>query len=273
MWARILFQALRWRRLSALTLFAVAVLAIAISAAGPIFLRAADDSSLTTALAQAPPGRTDVSFTTAGGPSALAQVKAAGGVVKGLGRGRWFSSPVYTVDAGIALDTSAQVFNAELLSRSGACTHVRIVAGACPVRGSGVAMSARSARLAGIRLGQEAQITPPKRSFPTISLRVVGLYDPPATVAGRYWGGTNYFAFGTGLSGQAPNLDALLAGQATALSTTSLGEAPQVRASSYLRAGKLRSSQVGALEADMRGAFSQMGSKYSLVGSTHLFAA
>lgn len=272
MWARILFQALRWRRLSALTLFAVAVVAVASSAAGPIFLRAADDSSLTTALAQAPPGRTDVSFTTAGGPSALAHVKSAGRVVKGLGRGRWFSSPVYTVDAGITVDASGQVFNADLLSRSGVCSHVRMVAGACPLRGSGVAMSARSARLAGVRLGQEVRATPPKRTFPTISLRVVGLYDPPATVANRYWGDTNYFAFGTSVKGVS-NLDALLAGQSTALSATSLGEAPQVRASSYLRAGRLRSPRVGALEADVRGAFSKMGSKYSLAGSTRLFAA
>jgi hypothetical protein len=61
-WARMVRRALRWRRASSFAMVVVAIVSIAGSTAGPVYLRSADDSTVTSALQQAPLGATDVQF-------------------------------------------------------------------------------------------------------------------------------------------------------------------------------------------------------------------
>jgi putative ABC transport system permease protein len=268
---RILLRALRWRRLSALSLLAVATVAIAASAIGPIYLRAADDSAMTSALEQARVASTEVSLVATGGANELTKVTTAAGLVAGLGRGRWFSPPVLSVDTGVAVSVErGQPYGTDLLSRTDVCGHVRLIAGSCPTTPAEAAVSIRSARLAGIGLGQTVMVSSPRQRL--FSTRVVALYDPPSTVDNDYWNDNDYFAFGTPGIGHRPELDPLLTDDAAALRSVSLGVRPQISADIQLRSQALRSNDVGGFEHSLHAVITMLGTRYSLAGSTPLFS-
>jgi hypothetical protein len=272
----ILGRALRWRRLSGGTLLAVAVIAIAASAIGPAFLRAADQSSFTSAVADAAPGSTDVSVITNGGAGALDRLDRASADLRQLGGGRWFGAPVTTVDVGMSYHQpeQKQTYILDLLAATSICSHVRLVSGACP-RGAGdAALSARSAALAGLHLGQTLTVAV-RHGDGTLRLHLTGLYDPPRDVDNDYWDDNDVFAQGTG-RGLDPlflPLDPLLVQASTALQTVPLGAVPALSTDLFLRAGSLRTGRFGSFESDLRSTFVLLGQRYSLTADTQLFAS
>lgn len=247
-WLRILWRGLRWRLAAGVLLFAVAVVAIAGAAIGPIYLRAADDSTITSQLKQALLGSTNVSMTATGGAGALARVTATARGAERLNGGSWFTSPVVSVDSVVDTTHAGVLYSADLLARSNVCAHVVIRSGRCPTADGDVAMSVRSAALAGLHLGQTVELQRPGVARSTTrAARLVGLYEPPA-LGTTYWNNENYFHF------QVPphppiRLDALLASATTALAIQSIGLVPQETGFVSLRPGSIRAGDIGRVDA------------------------
>ncbi len=187
-------------------MFAVAVFAVGAGAFGPIYLHGADQTILNGVLRDAPVGNTGLTFEAqSGNGSPTRLLTAAASVPQGQ---KWFGNPISTDLAGLASVPGHQAFTASVVSRSGVCAHLNIVAGHCAEQNGTVVMSTRSAGELGLKVGQ-ALVTSPARSHRVLSLTIVGLYradNPDAP----YWWGINLFAFGEG-SPARPELDAIFA--------------------------------------------------------------
>ncbi len=207
----ILLSALRWRRASAVVLFAVATAAIAAAAIGPMFVSAADDSVFVATFQAAPAGSADLLITASGHAAEMRRLEAASSAAVEAGHGL-LQGPIFTADQGVKFSAAGQFFSADLLARTEICAHVQIVAGHCPASPGEVAVSQRSATLAGARLG-----TLIDAGVPGVKpLKVVAFYRQPAATSGAYWAGNDFFSFGTG-SGATIQLDPLIATPATVL--------------------------------------------------------
>jgi putative ABC transport system permease protein len=240
---------------------------IAGSTAGPVYLRSADDSTVTSALQQAPLGATDVQFSAPPGEQGLPAVMAAAGAAVRLHHDGWFTSPVLTVDAGVTVPTTGQLYGADLLARSGVCQRVRFVAGRCPTSTGSVAVSVRSAGQARVRLGQSLRLGRLHAGGVEV-VKVVGVYQPPASLADGYWQNEDYFDFGTQPSFQPPQLDAVLATQATALSVGRIGVVPDVSGFVTLRPGSVRAGAVAGFVDTLRSFESSLGTRFGVTGSS-----
>ena len=213
----ILLSALRWRRASAAVLFAVASAAIAAAAIGPMFVSAADDSVFVATFQAAPAGSADLLIDTNGHLGQMGQLDSASTAAVAAGHGL-LRPPILTADQGVKFTAAGgQVFSADLLARTRICAHVLIVAGHCPAEPDEVAVSQRSATAARTRLGSLIRPGVPGSA----PLKVVALYRQPASTAGSYWAGNDYFSFGTG-SGGTIQLDPLITTRATALAGQSI---------------------------------------------------
>jgi hypothetical protein len=223
----ILLRAVGSRRASALVLFVASVVAVAAAAIGPIFLRAGDLSTLSNAFASAPRGEADVLVLANGGPTEFRRLVTAAD--EGVRRGRGLlERPTVTADAGSSfVGAQQQSYRADLLARSHLCAHLHFTEGRCPRRLDEVAVSGRSAAAARIGLGSHVRLGVPRRSG-AVGVTVVGVYRPPSSVENRYWGGTNYFAFGTGAP-PVQILDPFVGSFATALGYARVA-APQLTA-------------------------------------------
>jgi putative ABC transport system permease protein len=226
----ILLSALRWRRASAVVLFAVATAAIAAAAIGPMFVSAADDSVFVATLRAAPAGSADLLITSSGDAAGMRRLEAASSAAVKAGHGL-LQAPIFTADQGVRFSAVGQSFAADLLARTAICAHVLIVAGHCPSSPGEVALSQRSATIAKARLGTLIDSGVPGLQ----PLKVVALYRQPAATSSAYWAGNDFFSFGTGGGGGIVQLDPLIATQATALAgtaTTQPGLASQIAWSS-----------------------------------------
>jgi len=208
-------RAIGSRRASAIVLFVASVVAVAGAAIGPIFLGAGNLSVLSSAFASAPVGQPDVLVLANGGPKEFARLtRAVGDSVRQAG-GR-LEPPILTADAGIAfVGAQKQGYRSDLLARSQLCAHLRFTQGRCPTGLDDVAVSERSATSGRLTLGSRLRLDVPGRRRP-VGVRVVGVYRQPSSVENRYWGGTNYFAFGTGTPA-VHELDPFVVSFATAL--------------------------------------------------------
>jgi putative ABC transport system permease protein len=237
----ILLSALRWRRASAVVLFAVATAAIGAAAIGPMFVSAADDSVYVATFRAAPAGSADVSLISTGHLPALRRLEAASNAAITASHGLLLH-PILTADQGVKFTAGGQLFSADLLNRTQICAHVLIVAGHCPTARGQVALSQRSASVVKARVGS---VIRPGIGSP--ALRVVALYREPATTAGAYWAGNDYFSFGTG-SGATVQLDPLIATAATALSGSGI-PAPEVTSDLPWSAARLAQGSGAAASA------------------------
>ncbi|HEY7421853.1 MAG TPA: FtsX-like permease family protein [Gaiellaceae bacterium] len=181
-------------------LFVASVVATAAAAVGPIFLRAGDLSILASNFGSASAGQQDVVVLANGGSKEFARLagkadaaaRRAGGLLE---------RPTLTAEAGSSFTGQRnQHYRADLLARSNLCRHLHFTRGRCPTGAGEIAVSARSARAAGITVGSRRTVGVAGRRS-TASFTVAGIYRPPSSVENPYWGGTNYFEFGTGLPG------------------------------------------------------------------------
>jgi hypothetical protein len=224
---RILLRAIGSRQASTIVLFVASAVAVAAAAIGPIFLRAGDLSLLSSAFASAPLGEPDVLVLADGGSQEFARLVKA--VDDGVRRsGGLLERPTLTADAGSSfVGLQGQQYRADVLARSQLCAHLRFAQGHCPTQLDTVATSVRSARAARIGLGAHLTLAV-AGGRRTLGVTVVGVYRQPSSVQNRYWGGTDYFTFGTA-SPPVQQLDPLVGSFATALGYARV-TAPQLAA-------------------------------------------
>ncbi len=219
-----MWRAIRWRAGSSAMFFAVAVAAIMAATAGPVYLRAADQSLVVSTLEHAGVLGSGVTLTPENNgmlpPSALERAAASVPGHSGASPQDRFAPPITTVDL------SGRVFSPvsglddfiQLVSRTGACEHVRLEAGRCPNGPGEVMLSTRSAASVHARVGTTIDVIPP-HSTRAVSLVVSGLFSPGSPTAPVWWG-LNYFPFGQTQS-HAPVLDDAFLTEQGALSLTS----------------------------------------------------
>ena len=197
----LLLRGLWWRRGFAVAVLACGLAAITVVALGPLYARAAAESTLTDELrAGGAATSLDVTAATVGGDSsAPARVQGQLGpttAIAGFGPAvTGLSMAITGRSPGAAYSTGST-----MVSRSGQCAHLTLVAGTCP-SGPGDAIVDEQSRDEGPRwqLGQTLTVrqgisTPDGVvDGPVVgSVRVVGVYRPVDTEE-AYWSGLPYF--------------------------------------------------------------------------------
>jgi putative ABC transport system permease protein len=192
---------MRWRAGSSIMLLAVAIAAVMAATAGPVYLHAADQSLVTSALEKANFANSGVSLTpeTSGQYFPVDRLEAAARSVPGGvgGLGRRFSSAVLTIDSQVNVFDEQTKLPAtmQVVFLSGECGDLRIVRGRCPTGPGEVMLSTRTA--AAVRVGVGGRVRPTTKKAAAPPLTVSGLYLPGNPAAPRWWG-INWFVFGTG---------------------------------------------------------------------------
>ncbi len=246
--------ALRWRWATSVSLLVAATLAVAASAAGPLYLSTADGTVLHAHLEAAGASATVVSvgdYVTSSEAAALDHPALALGRQYGLSR--WFGQPVWSVTA--AMDLPAPM---PLVARPGVCSHVHFLVGHCPTTAGQVVLTSRSAQAVGLHLGSTVVPTAPPGVGP---VTVVGIIAP-GNLANPYWLGQDYFNFGGG------SLDAAFTVPATVASLPSTAVAQFPLLPSRVTVGNVAVMEQ-AVSAYERAATEQLG----LTTGSKLFAA
>lgn len=221
------WHAIRWRLGSSVAFFAVATVAMAAAALGPLYLKATYQSIVSTSLRNAAPRVSGVQlFPVAGSTLPPSDLRSAVADVPG-GTGSKPSDafePAILTTSTLGLSYSpiaARADSLNFIARTGVCRDVRIVAGRCPLADDEVLLSTRTAAQLGARVGasirvlapgapgtSRATVAPGSGPPPSLRLRVVGLYRPGDPTAPVWWG-SDFFAYGTaGQRGGAETLDA-----------------------------------------------------------------
>ena len=262
--ARILAAAIGARRGAAAVLFIVAVVAIAAAAIGPMFLQSADSSVFASTAKAAPIGQTDLLVITTGGTAQLNRLFSATRAAQHLAGGR-LAPTIVTAVVASHFETKGQPYESDILARTGICSHLHVLRGTCPAQVNEVAISERSATVAGVGIGARLPITEPGSST-TSELTVTAIYVQPSNDDNSYWRGSYYFDFGTGTPPEVI-LDPLIATFGTALA--SRGVVPQLSADLPWR---VRATHSGAsiLQATAAKIKSQLFSRDGLIVTTGL---
>ena len=197
---------LRGRPWQAVTMFLLAVVAVAAAVAGPAFLAAADRSVIAVEVGHARP--------------AELALEAQTTVDLTRSRDRTFEStvlaaltdrdltPVFAAEFDSYLTGPAASVSPRLAFRDGVCAHLTMVSGRCPIGTREVIVGEADAGTLGVHIGQtvleqEVVRTPdgPAARGPVAVLAVVGVYrvtDP----AEQYWADQHYFDVAPPGSGQ-----------------------------------------------------------------------
>ncbi len=193
--------------------FVVAVAAVMAATAGPIYLRAADQSLVSGALAKAPIIETGVTIAPVSEPftEPARLLAVADGVPGGVGgaHGDRFGAPILTVDISTryAVAATGALDTIDFISRTGDCGHIHIVSGHCPSGPGQVVISTRTAQVLGAHVGglmhpisavqaRPGSGRPSSGGHAGPALVISGLYVEGAPGA-AFWWGSDYFAFGT----------------------------------------------------------------------------
>jgi putative ABC transport system permease protein len=169
--------------------------AVATAVLGPLLIRAVQQFTLQAAVDTAPIAQTSIRVSedlSGESPNLLGDYRAEAWVVEGLvsraltrsGSTAWLEPLVDTVSVGNTTwaaggkgDVSSRVVAVE------ECTGYAITTGRCPDRPGQVMLSTTAARRAGLAPGQPLTLT--RLESGSLRLRVVGLYDPPASDHGQ----------------------------------------------------------------------------------------
>lgn len=222
---RILAAAIGARRGAAAVLFIVAVIAIAAAAIGPMFLESADPSVFASTAKAAPIGQTDLLVVTTGGTAQMRKLSSATREARHLADGR-LAPTIFTAVVASYFETKGQPYESDILARTDICSNLRLLKGRCPAQANEVAISERSAAVAGVGIGARLPITEHDSSA-TTEMTVTAIYEQPSNDYNSYWRGSYYFDFGTGTPPEVI-LDPLIATFGTTL--TNRGVVPQLSA-------------------------------------------
>jgi putative ABC transport system permease protein len=223
---QIAWRSLRWRLGASLIMLTVATVGIAAASFGPIFLRGADQSVLSSTLRAADPSNVGLTLLAANDhvtPNELDQ--AADSVPSAPGGQPVFGAMILTASAGVVAVAAGtrQHFAADLVARTAMCRHLTFVSGSCPQGVGDVALSARSARSLHLHVGARAALTV-SADHRTVALTVSGLFRPGNPLAPIWWG-QNYFTYGNG-SASLPRLDDFVTTEQTMLAIPAPGLTP-----------------------------------------------
>lgn len=215
---RLALRGLRWRSGASLTVFLVAVVAMAGSALGPLYAQSSADSLVRAGLASATPVTTGVEtrgavagqtqFT----PAELLDVVTERSADPGLDP--WFlpATLSYTVRNGSPSLDGRLLGTASVGWHRGQCQAVTLVEGSCPDAAGEAMVSARTAAEGGLVLGDEIRLGI-SSDVTADTVRLVGTYDP-ATADPRVWGlGSPEQAQPGSAKGEPDRLDEILVDQ------------------------------------------------------------
>ncbi|HEX6499692.1 MAG TPA: FtsX-like permease family protein [Micromonosporaceae bacterium] len=193
---------LRARAGRAVVVSLLTVVAVAAAVAGPVFLAAADRSTIATEVAHATSfeltlqARDSVDLTRQRDRSFET---TAPGLLSGPGL-----TPIFTAEFGVYLTGPKDSDGTRLTFREGVCAHLRMVEGRCPIGTDEVVLAEATAARFGVHTGQsvvehESVITQdgPVAVGPPATLAVVGVFqirDPDE----RYWADQRYVDAGPG---------------------------------------------------------------------------
>ena len=279
---RILLAALRWRAGVSSATLVVAVAAIASATGSPLYLNAAEDSALRTALAATPVPDLGLTLTAnldvfGQGPlSPTQRLDDAVSRSRADGLDRWFGSGVQTTQIAGSLPgdaNEAKGYVAQLVARDHACQHLSFSAGSCPVGAGQVAISNRSALQLHVGLGSPLVFQ--LAGQPAAHLTLVGTYQPQ-DASGAYWWGVPFFNYAPSvftLSGETPFfLDALFVTAETAGALSLPQTAPTVTEEIPLVPGRVGQSQIQALLSALAHYSAVIADRDNVTISTHVMA-
>jgi putative ABC transport system permease protein len=201
---------------TAVIILAVAVIATATAAAGPVYYRAAQHSILSDVVSSAPfVGRgyeATLTGSVAGTLSTLQENLSAelDNDIGAAASQRVFAPAVDSIEAATGVQSQVEPFL--IVWRTDFCAHL-VVTGRCPARANQVAVSQSDARIAGWHIGSQIDAV----AWPTLT--VTGVYKVPANVTSDYWvlHAQDYFPLEQpqDVRHPSPNLDAIFTSQAT----------------------------------------------------------
>jgi ABC-type lipoprotein release transport system permease subunit len=244
---QIAWHSLRWRAGATLVMLLISVIAVGAGVFGPLYLDGSDQSVLQHELTSAPPSTTGLSLVANANAVSVAQLDRAIAAVPRLTPGRSLvDKPIITTSHGAEVTQvhNHQPFATDLISRTGACAHVRFADGHCPTAARTVALSTRTAKELDLQVGSTIDVNLNHVKSP-VALVVAGLYVAPNPFA-NFWWGFNYFGYGEG-STAVPELDDLITSQATALALPQSGGTPLL-AQLPIDTAQLDTGNVDALE-------------------------
>ncbi len=250
-------------------MFGVAVFATAAAAFGPIELHSADQATLDGILTATPLANLGLTLLPSTGQGSTASLLGAARSAPKPPSGRpWFGPPITTEQASFTAAAAGQGYTDHLTSRTGACAHLTMVAGHCPVRSGTVILSTRSARALRLGVGEPLEAVFGRRAH-RASLLVVGLYRPGSPLA-PFWWDQNYFGFGAG-SPVSPLLDDAFASPATLRTVPPALVAALVQVP--FRAGSLSVDSAGSMTAALSAYEQSVARHDAVLASTELPAA
>ena len=192
-------------------MFVVALLGTAIAAFGPIYLAGENQTTLTQTLRSAVPGNVGLTLQPVT-PTNGSGLPSAARAVRRSDVGNFYGAAIHTQFAALGTVSHGQPYTSTLASRTGVCRHVHMVAGRCLAEPGTIAVSDRSARLTGWKVGTHAVVDIGKGITETFV--VAGLYAP-GSAATPYWWGQDYFGYGTSPPPAPPRLDDVFASPKT----------------------------------------------------------
>lgn len=211
-----------WRRGTALALLAVATISCASASLGPLYAKAAGESTLRDQLTQAPVIDTALHFQVklinAPIPTDPEEYHALLADTAQVKRLRGYPSAVpgvfFPIDAGVGTHPGVKT---RFVWRPQACAHLTIVSGRCPSGPNEVVVGQRTIDDSGYgwKIGStiDASILDLQNNTVAIPAKIVGSYVPK-NVADPYWFGVNYFNAHPGSQDSSDTVDAVFLSQA-----------------------------------------------------------
>lgn len=235
---RLVLRGLWWRRGLTGSVLLVAIVTVTAAALGPLYARAAGESTLHDQLTQASwragihvTGSVDVG--SAGALSRLERAAPKAGQVHGYPSRIEGIRSAQPISAAAVGPDSAGGLTTTILWRQGECGHIVIVSGRCPNAPGDALVSARTFAAGSDpsvslephpwRIGTPLLVGPltlphvPELQGASIPVHIVGAYRPIDT-SDPFWFGRSYFNAHRNLA-QPPTIDALLVSRATMVST------------------------------------------------------
>ncbi|MEO6885169.1 MAG: FtsX-like permease family protein [Jatrophihabitantaceae bacterium] len=264
-------RGLWWRRGLTLAMLAVAIVTTTAAALGPLYARAAAESTLHDQLTS--------SGSTPGLHFATDNVEAYSDIVDGVrsqipadGSVRGYPSSIegiYTPDKGVgvtaASDGSSGGVTTHLAWRQGQCQHLVITSGHCPTEAGQALVSERtvSAGIYGFKLGATLTFSGLQNevgdgdssTYPPLRLKVVGTYLPK-DVGETYWFDRSYFDAHAALSSEnRDTVDSVFVAQAALAGVNAQGTYDQpgfeIDVDFPLDADQIRLSNLTTLKTDV----------------------
>jgi putative ABC transport system permease protein len=196
----LLIRGLLARRSLAVAVLIAAGLTTAAAALGPMYARAAAESTLRDELVGAPVGDTGLHLTIAAPPddTELPPAQFDSAVAEAPTSLPHYGPPIGMLNWQVFASGAGDGARGAAIWRDGECAHLVLTSGRCPARAGEALVSARTLRINGIRWRVGTVLTLASTipgSTETLPVRIVGAYRP-ANALDPFWFGVDYFQEG-----------------------------------------------------------------------------